>query len=288
MADNAVQPFLDGLDHIVLAVHDLSAAAERWRALGFTVSPPGLHSAYLGTGNHTVMLEDDYIELLGVLNSTDFNRPTRDFLDRGEGLERLAMRGIDAQRAVQALHAAGVAGTGPFEFRRPVSLPGGGESEAAFRIFSWPDLPAPGGVRVFACQHLTRDTVWLPELTSHPNGARALERVEIRADDPEAEARTLAEMLGLDLSREEDGGWRVTMRPRGADIVFRPLSGFAKLWGEPSSACAITVATSNPEAARAWAQRHKRSGECEAVDLGPVSVAFVSGGEASTRQTKKH
>lgn len=88
-----------GLDHIVIAVSNLTVSAERWQALGFTVSPRGLHSDYLGTANHTIMFEDDYVELLGVLAATEFNQPTRAFLAHGAGLERLAMRTDDAEAA---------------------------------------------------------------------------------------------------------------------------------------------------------------------------------------------
>ena len=54
-----------GADHVVIAVRDLDAAAAQWRRLGFTLSPRGTHSPLLGTGNYTIMLEDDYLELLG-------------------------------------------------------------------------------------------------------------------------------------------------------------------------------------------------------------------------------
>ena len=56
-----------GLDHVVILTKDLAAGAERWRSLGFTVSPRGLHSASMGTANHTIMLGEDYIELIGVV-----------------------------------------------------------------------------------------------------------------------------------------------------------------------------------------------------------------------------
>ena len=58
---------LEGLDHIVVMVHNLDDAAERWRSLGFTLSPRGTHSAHLGTGNFTIMFDVDYVELLGIL-----------------------------------------------------------------------------------------------------------------------------------------------------------------------------------------------------------------------------
>jgi hypothetical protein len=34
-------------------------------------------------------------------------------------------------------------------------------------------------VRLFACQHLTRDAVWIPALQDHANTATHIDRVEI-------------------------------------------------------------------------------------------------------------
>ena len=56
-----------GIDHAVVIVRELDRAAENWKRLGFTVSPRGTHSPHMGTGNYTIMLDPDYIELLGVL-----------------------------------------------------------------------------------------------------------------------------------------------------------------------------------------------------------------------------
>ena len=66
-----------GIDHAVVAVKDLDAAAANWKQLGFTISPRGTHSAHMGTGNYTIMLGEDYMELLGVLDATEHNAPTR-------------------------------------------------------------------------------------------------------------------------------------------------------------------------------------------------------------------
>ena len=46
-----------GIDHAVVMVRDLDKAAENWKRLGFTVSPRGTHSAHMGSGNYTIMLE---------------------------------------------------------------------------------------------------------------------------------------------------------------------------------------------------------------------------------------
>ena len=69
-----------GIDHAVVVVRDLDQAAANWQRLGFTVSPRGTHSAKMGTGNYTIMLDPDYIELLGVLVETEHNAPTRAML----------------------------------------------------------------------------------------------------------------------------------------------------------------------------------------------------------------
>jgi len=247
-----------GLDHIVIAVSELSASAERWRALGFAVSPRGLHSDYLGTGNHTIMFEDDYVELLGVLTATEFNAPTRSFLADGAGLERLAMRTDDAAAGLAALKRDGFSGsTGPFEFRRPVELDGGRMGEAGFRIFQWPLEPAPADVRLFACQHLTRDTVWLPSLTAHRNDARALKRIEIVAADPRTEAELCGKLLDLPVGTNA-GAHIVGMRPRGADLIFVDKASFAARWGRQADdelpRCGIVLSIADIKAAAPFAE----------------------------------
>src|SRR5260370_8124898 len=80
-----------GIDHAVVMVRDLDKAAANWKRLGFTVSPRGTHSAKMGSGNYTIMLDPDYIELLGVLVETEHNAPTRASLAQpGAGIHRAA------------------------------------------------------------------------------------------------------------------------------------------------------------------------------------------------------
>ena len=62
-----------GLDHAVVMVGDLDKAAENWKRLGFTLSPRGTHSAHMGTGNYTIMLDPDYM-LYGIAWRADANR----------------------------------------------------------------------------------------------------------------------------------------------------------------------------------------------------------------------
>ena len=201
---------LEGLDHVVVMAEDLDRAADGWRRLGFTLSPRGTHSDHVGTANYTIMLGPDYVELLGILRDTPLNAPGRAFLQRrGEGIERVAFTTGDAAQGVAALRAKGITAIGPIEFSRPVALPGGGGGEAAFSVFHWPFDERPGDLRIFACQHHTRDTVWIPGLQRHANTARRIRRVEIIAPDPGAAARHLARLIEGEVVVDGDGAFDV-------------------------------------------------------------------------------
>ncbi|MEQ8247768.1 MAG: VOC family protein [Alphaproteobacteria bacterium] len=218
-----------GLDHVVIMVDDLDRATADWAALGFTVSPRGIHSAHVGAANHTVVFENDYIELLGILRDTPSNAPSRAFLDRrGDGIERIALATDDAGAAADELRAAGIEASGPFAFGRPVPIPGGGEVDANFRIARWPVAAAPGGVRLFVCEHQTPDAVWRPELKDHPNTAVQLRQVVIATPSPRVDADQMAELIG---GTVEGVGTPDTYRvPTGAHLaalVFCPRAAIA-------------------------------------------------------------
>lgn len=210
-----------GIDHVVVMVDDLDAAADNWRRVGFTVSPRGTHSAKLGSGNYTIMFGDDYIELLGIVAATEHNAPSRAFLaERGGGIERIAFTTTDAAVGAQELRDRGIQALGPVDFGRPVELPGGGKGEARFSIFEWPRDEAPANVRIFACQHHTRDSVWIPELQCHANTSEGLQQVMITTPEPEDDARHMLKLIDTELYRESNGGIVVRSGSLRADMVF--------------------------------------------------------------------
>jgi hypothetical protein len=210
-----------GVDHAVVVVGDLDKAAENWRRLGFTVSPRGTHSAKMGSGNYTIMLDPDYIELLGVLVETEHNAPTRAFLaERGEGIERIAFTAVDSAAGAEEIRARGYQPLGPTDFERPVTMPDGSQSAARFRIFQWPLSEAPAGLRIFACQHKTRETVWIPELMKHANGAKHLRQALVVSPEPANDAAHLARLIDRDLKAEPDGVVAVASGSDRADFIF--------------------------------------------------------------------
>ncbi len=205
----------------MVVVKDLDAAAENWKGLGFTISPRGTHSAHMGTGNTTIMLRDDYIELLGVLNATKHNEPSRAYLEQtGGGIERIAFTTPDAAAGASEIRGMGYAAVGPTDFERPVTMPDGRKSAAKFATFQWPVDEAPGGVRLFACQHKTRETVWIPELQRHANTARRIAEVLIVSPEPESDAKHLARMIDGEIRKAADGTVMVPTRAGRADFVF--------------------------------------------------------------------
>ena len=210
-----------GIDHAVVMVKDLDQAAANYKRLGFTVSPRGTHSAHMGSGNYTIMFDPDYMELLGVLTPTEHNAPARAFLEKsGEGIERIAFTAVDSTEGAEEIRARGYPPIGPTDFERPVTMPDGTISSAKFRTFQWPTAEAPGGVRIFACQHKTRETVWIPELMQHANGAKRLRQVVIVSPEPAKDAAHLSKMIDRDVRNEADGAVAVPSGSDRADFVF--------------------------------------------------------------------
>ncbi|BBK29981.1 glyoxalase-like protein [Stella humosa] len=186
-----------GIDHVIVLVRELEAAAADYGRLGFTISPRGTHSAHMGTGNHTIMFERDYFELMGVLAPTDANARWRELLARREGMSGVALKTDKASGAAAEMRAAGIAAADPVHFARPVDLPGGGKGEAAFDTTQFPPEATPDA-RMFCCQHLTPHTVWIAALQRHANSAHGLAEVLLATDDPAEAGAAYARIFDRD------------------------------------------------------------------------------------------
>jgi Glyoxalase-like domain len=275
-----------GVDHAVVMVRDLDKAAECWRGLGFTLSPRGTHSTHMGTGNYTIMLDPDYIELLGVLTPTEHNAPARALLETREGIERVAYTAIDSAAGAEEIRARGFTPIGPTDFERPVTMPDGRVSAAKFRTFQWPVVEAPAGMRIFACQHKTRECVWIPELMRHANGAKRLEQVLLVAPDPAKEAAHLSRLTDREGRKEGDGAIAVPSGGDRADFVFMtrdrlnarypgvPLAGLPE-----RGAAGLVIAADLAKAEKALGAAAVRSGNCICVPPAAANgtlLAFVA------------
>jgi len=184
---------LAGIDHVLVGVHDLEAARRTSRHLGFTVSPRGRHIGW-GTANYCVMFPQGYIELLGIVDATQFCNNLERFLETREGLLGVAFAADDAAAAGAALTARGLAPAAPRDLRRELELPEGAV-EPAFRLVHLPPGATPG-VPSFICQHLTPELVWQEAWLGHDNGARAIDSVTAVVDDPGVVATAYGALFG--------------------------------------------------------------------------------------------
>jgi len=186
-----MNPTILGLDHVVVLVRDLSTARENFQRLGFTVSERGVHSPELGTANHTIMFQDNYLELLGIVEETPFNAPWRHILEQREGLVGIAVATSDATAARSAFSARSVEATPVREYSREVCHHGRTLGTASFASTHIDQGSTPGSI-LFACEHRTRELLWLPDLMTHTNGAERICAVSLVSDAP----RQLAECYG--------------------------------------------------------------------------------------------
>ena len=184
-------PPITRLDHVIIAVRSLDAAATTWRKLGFTLTPRGFHEGK-GTGNHCIMFPNTYIELLGIVDDTGTKgRLGQRVNERGEGGMGIAWGADNADDTYAALRAAGVEAETPNDLSRPIDLDGKRDI-VRFRNIMLPGLHLQDTMQ-FVCTHVT------PELTRarrewqlHPNGATGVAEVLVAATDIAAARAQLA------------------------------------------------------------------------------------------------
>jgi hypothetical protein len=222
-----------------------------------------------------------------VLSPIEHNAPARAFLERREGIERVAFTAIDAADGAEEIRARGFTPRGPNDFERPVTMPDGRLSAAKFRTFQWPVEEAPAGMRIFACQHKTRETVWIPELMQHANGAKHLEQVLLVAPDPAKEAAHLSRLTDREARKESHGAIVVPSGGDRADFVFMTRDQLgarypgASLGGLPErGATGLVIAADLTKAEKALGGAAIRSGAGICVPPAAANgtlLAFVAG-----------
>ncbi|WP_298261200.1 VOC family protein [Bradyrhizobium sp.] len=213
------------LDHVVINVlFDMDRAATLMSELGFTLTPRGYHS--LGSINHLVMFEHDYVELLGLPSGTDKVR--KDLLESPRGLNGLVFKANDADTTQRTLRDAGVAMLEPQSFSRPVTIDGV-EHEARFRTArTAPELFEAG--RVYYCQHYTPELVWHRPWMLHTNGVCGLKELVIVTSIAEVDVLRYAKAAQSSPLREGDDWWIVL--PGGFRLTLISPERYRARYGE--------------------------------------------------------
>jgi hypothetical protein len=172
-----------GLDHFVLAVEDLDAGKSAFEKLGFTVTPRGVHVGW-GTANYLIVLENQYIELVGSFGVGPDHDLWHELARKSEGLWQLGFKpGAGGARALcEQLRALGVPMEEPYDYARPIHLEGTDASVEFVVCYVGDALSLPAAS--FICEQKTPQLVWRPEWMHHANGCRRILRVDIAADNP--------------------------------------------------------------------------------------------------------
>lgn len=133
-------------------------------------------------------------------------------------------------------------------------------------------------MRIFACQHKTRETVWIPELMKHANGAKRLKQVVIASPEPARDAAHLSRMIDREARVEPDGAVAVPSGSDRADFVFITKAQLAQRYpgvsldGLPERGGAgLVLATSDLAAAA------KAVGSAGVLSAGAVCVPPAAG-----------
>lgn len=188
------------LDHVVIDVRErMDDAARAFAALGFALTPRGHHT--LGSMNHLAMFATDYLELLG-FGENGAARP--ELAPFPIGLNGLVFKTGDADVVHAHAAAAGLPILPVQAFSRPVELDGA-RDDARFCTTRFDPAKIAMG-RVYFCEHRTPELVWRPEWQSHPNGARAINRVIVATCDPRRTAALFAALFGSDTVAESKSG----------------------------------------------------------------------------------
>ena len=245
-----------GIDHAIIGVRNLEQARASYERLGFQATPRGRHVGW-GTANYCLMFANDYLELLSVVDPAQFTNGLDRFLAEREGLLALALHSTDPEATHAAWQAAGLA---PAEV---VALGRLLEPDLELRFANVMLAPAAtGGLRLFACSHLTpepmRQAAWL----QHPNGAQAIASLTVAADDPDAFYEPMARVFGsICLTQTDDTlavhtgkGVLLFVTPDDLDMLHPELEAIATEAagdGAPTLA-ALSLAVRDLAATAAW------------------------------------
>lgn len=228
---------MKGINHLVLAAHDLDAVRSLYAELGFTLTPRADHP--FGTSNAVVQLHGSYLELLSLTRPGLVPEPTaerfsfaafnRDYLARHEGFSMLALDSQDTVADIAAWTKAGQATYEPFEFSRLAKAASGEELRIGFALAFVSNRAAPW-LGLFSCRHFAPDYFAQPDYLRHANGALRVEDVWISGEGATGLSPYFATVAGGEFRAEE--GSLVLRTPEGS-IVLAPPDRFEAAFGAP-------------------------------------------------------
>lgn len=274
------------IDHLVLAVADLDAAARFYDRLGFQVGARNRHP--WGTENRLIQFDGAFLELVTVADAVlipdhapdrfSFGAFIRDRLaNLGEGLAMLALSSEDASADQASFAQAGIGAGEPFHFERTGVGADGREVRVAFSLAFVRDPSAPDA-GYFVCQHHTPETFWNPAVQNHGNGATGIASIVAVCENPTDHHITLEAFTGVRAPRATSRGVSFELAD-GACLELLDATAAGQVFGTGSlpalsdgAFAGFTLRVPDPAA---LAERLSRSGTTH-VTIGPRIVVPAS------------
>ncbi|MDH3739429.1 MAG: VOC family protein [Alphaproteobacteria bacterium] len=269
-----------GIDHALIGVSDLDAAREAYERLGFTVTPRGRHIGW-GTGNHTVMFDNDYVELMGIVDPTQHIHNLDEFLKSGDGLFNVVLATEDADATYRWLREHSPNAQEVQGLQRLLTLDEG-EELLDFRYVYLPVELTPG-LNTFASQHLTPDKVRRPAWLSHPNGARRISEVTVVMERLDGVGEAYARLFGAEAISGDERKGSITVDTGNDELWFVtpktfPERHYDKKFDESlplPHLAALTLSVANPQVTALYL-----SGQQVAFERDSSEAVLVSSEEA--------
>jgi hypothetical protein len=219
-----------GIDHPLLATHNIDALRTRLISLGFNMTAVGKHP--WGTSTSLAMFDGCLLEIMGIYDDTLLDEvPAGDFrfgrhiyenLKIREGVALSALHSTNSVLDAEHAQQTGLTVAGHLEFGRDVTLPDGTKGRTKTTLALLPDAQFPR-LSFFLCQQHRPDLIYVPEWLRHPNTVDGICGVNIVADQKHHSALK-AQLGGLYKGFEVlDGGFEY----QTANGVLRVLSAGA-------------------------------------------------------------
>ncbi len=244
---------IKGIDHTLIGVADLEAARSAFENLGFTLTPRGSHIGW-GTANYCIMFDEDYIELLGIVDpSLETNGLDVALEERGQGLLGVALASDEPEATHRSLMEAGLEPSGILSLERKLELPEG-DVLPAFQLIRLTSSAGLSTKNLFICHHLTPELVRRPEWLTHANGAKFIKSVVVVVDNPGALAPYYQRLCGsINVTLTDNTmtvrfgrGSLIFVNERDIDLLFPGLTIMDEMPPLPHL-IAMTIAVDNLE-----------------------------------------
>lgn len=177
-----------GIDHPLIAVHDIEALRERLVGIGFNMTAIGQHP--WGTSTSLAIFPDCLLEIMGIYDDTlldekpagsfHFGRHVFEYLQIREGVALTALHSTGSLDDARHADACGFDIAGHLEFGREVLLPDGAVDHTKTTLALLPDTTHPR-LSFFLCQQHRRDLVEVSQWMQHPNTVCGINGIIIMA-----------------------------------------------------------------------------------------------------------